>query len=192
MFTGGDFAAGISYAKKITDQLSIGANVRWIREEIDDLSMNNISVDFGTIFDTGWRSLRLAMSARNFGPDQNLAGWNEDVQIEPVDVRMPMEFRLGVAMDFLESEDNPHFMTLALEATHPNDGAERINTGAEYWYNNILALRAGYRFNYDEESFTFGAGLKYGFGTIAGKVDYAYVDFGLLKEVHMFTLGLQL
>ena len=191
-FTGGDFAAGISYAKKITDQLSIGANVRWIREEIDDLSMNNISVDFGTIFDTGWRSLRLAMSARNFGPDQNLAGWNEDVQIEPVDVRMPMEFRLGVAMDFLESEDNPHFMTLALEATHPNDGAERINTGAEYWYNNILALRAGYRFNYDEESFTFGAGLKYGFGTIAGKVDYAYVDFGLLKEVHMFTLGLQL
>ena len=190
-FTGGDFAAGVSYAKQVTERLSIGANVRWIREEIDDLSMNNISVDFGTIFNTGWRSLRVAMTARNFGPDQNLVGWNEGVQIEPVDIRMPMDFRLGLAMDFFESEDNPHFLTLALEATHPNDGPEKIHTGAEYWFNNILALRAGYRFNYDEEGLTFGGGLKYGFGSLAGRVDYAYVDFGLLEQVHMFTLGIQ-
>ena len=190
-FTGGDFAAGISYAKQITGQLSIGANVRWIREDIDDLSMNNISVDFGTIFYTGWKSLRLAMVARNFGPDQNLVGWDEGVQIEPVDVRMPMDFHLAVGMDFLDGENSPHLLTVVVEASHPNDGPEKLNTGAEYWFNDIVALRAGYKFNYDEESFSFGAGLKYGFGAIAGKVDYAFVDFGLLEQVHMFSLGLQ-
>jgi hypothetical protein len=190
MFTGGDFAAGISYARQLTAQLSIGANVRWIREEIDDLSMNNISVDFGTIFYTGWRTLRIAMVARNFGPDQNLVGWQEGVQIEPVDVRMPMDFHFGLGMDFLEGDNSPHLLTMVLEASHPNDGPEKVNAGAEYWYNDIIALRGGYKFSYDEESFTFGAGLKYGSGSFAGKVDYAFVDFGRLEQVHMFTLGL--
>jgi hypothetical protein len=190
MFTGGDMAAGISYAKQITAQLSVGANVRWIREEIDNLDMNNISVDFGTIFYTGWRTLRIAMVARNFGPDQNLAGWDEGVQIEPVDVRMPMDFHLGLGMDFFDGDNSPHLLTVVLEASHPNDGPEKVNTGAEYWFKDIIALRAGYRMNYDEESFTFGAGLKYGFGSVAGKVDYAFVDFGLLEQVHMFSLGL--
>jgi hypothetical protein len=189
-FTGGDFAAGISYAKQITAQLSIGANVRWIQETIDDLKMSNISVDFGTVFYTGWKSLRIAMVARNFGPDQNLAGWDEGVQIEPVDVRMPMDFHLGLGMDFFDGEGSPHMLTTVLEASHPNDGPEKVNAGAEYWFKDIIALRAGYKFNYDEEGVTVGAGLKYGFGSIAGKVDYAFVDFGLLEQVHMFSLGL--
>jgi hypothetical protein len=190
MFTGGDFAAGISYAKQITAQLSVGANVRWIQETIDDLKMSNISLDFGTVFYTGWRSLRIAMVARNFGPDQNLVGWNEDVQIEPVDVRMPIDFHLGIGMDFLDYEGSPHLLTVVLDASHPNDGPEKVNAGAEYWFQDIIALRAGYKFNYDEESFAFGAGLKYGFGSISGKVDYAFVDFGLLEQVHMFSLGI--
>jgi len=190
MFTGGDFAAGISYAKQITAQLSIGANVRWIQETIDDLKMSNISVDFGTIFYTGWKSLRLAMVARNFGPDQNLAGWDEGVQIEPVDVRMPMDFHLGIGMDFFDDENSPHMLTTVLEASHPNDGPEKVNAGAEYWFQDLIALRAGYKFNYDEEGFTVGAGLQYGSGSFAGKVDYAFVDFGRLEKVHMFTLGL--
>ena len=89
-----------------------------------------------------------------------------------------------------DNENSPHFLTLVLEATHPSDGPEKVNTGAEYWFNKILALRAGYRFNYDEESFTFGAGVKYGFGNVAGRVDYAFADFGLLEQVHMFILGI--
>jgi hypothetical protein len=193
-FTGGDFAVGLTYARQITEQLSIGGSIRWIQESIDDvvdpLKMTNVSFDFGTIFYTGWRSLRIAMAARNFGPDQNMVGWSDQYQIEPVDVRMPIDFRLGLGMDFFDSENSPHFLTLVLEATHPSDGPEKVNTGAEYWFNKILALRAGYRFNYDEESFTFGAGVKYGFGDVAGRVDYAFADFGLLEQVHMFTLGI--
>jgi hypothetical protein len=190
-FSGGDFAAGISYAMKITDRLAIGANVRWIREEIDDLDMNNVSFDFGTTYYTGFKSLRLAMTARNFGPDQNLAGWSEEVQIEPVDIRMPLDFRVGVAMDLFEREDSPHFLTLAIEGTHPNDGPEKINFGAEYWFHKMFSLRGGYRINYDEETFTLGGGVKYSMRKLAGKVNYAFVDFGRLEQVHIFNLGLE-
>jgi hypothetical protein len=129
------------------------------------------------------------MVARNFGPDQNLVGWDEGVQIEPVDIRMPMDFHLGVGMDFFDGENSPHLLTTVLEATHVNDGPEKVNIGAEYWFQGIIALRAGYKFNYDEENVTFGAGLKYGSDTFAGKVDYAFVDFGRLEQVHMFSLG---
>ena len=188
-FTAGDIAAGLSYAKKITDRLSIGANVRWIREEIADVSMTNVSIDFGTTYYTGFRSLRLAMVARNFGPDAHLVGWSEEYQAEAVDIRMPLDYRVGLAMDFLEGEGSPHFLTFSTEGIHPNDGPEKINMGTEYSFRKILALRAGYRFNYDEESFTFGGGLNYAVGGIAARINYAYVDFGRLEQVHMFSLG---
>jgi hypothetical protein len=188
-FTAGDIAVGLSYAKKITDQLSIGANVRYIREDIADVNMSNISIDFGTIYYTGFRSLRIAMVARNWGPDVNLVGWSEDYQAEAVDIRMPLDFRLGAAIDFFDEEDSPHFLSVALEGTHPNDGAEKINLGTEYTYENLVYLRMGYRFNYDEESITFGGGLSYSINNYTASIDYAYIDFGRLEEVHMFTLN---
>jgi hypothetical protein len=189
-FTGGDFAAGLSYARQVTDLLSVGGNIRWIREKIDDLSMNNVSFDVGTMFYTGFKSLRLGMTARSFGPDQQLVGWSEEVQIQPVDIRMPLDFRVGLAMDFLEGQDSPHLLTATLEGTHPNDGPEKIHVGAEYWFHNILSLRGGYRANYDEGNFTFGGGLNYSVDNLGGQINYAFVDFGRLKQVHMFNLAL--
>lgn len=184
-FTAGDFAAGLSYARRVTDLLSIGASARWIQENIAEVSMSNVSIDLGTTYYTGFKSLRLGMVMRNYGPDVHLAGWSEEYQAEAVDIRMPFDFRVGMAMDFFEGEEN-HFLTLSLEATHPNDGPEKVNMGAEYLLYNILTLRAGYRFNYDEQSFTFGTSLNY----MNIRFNYAYVDFGRLAQSNMFTLGL--
>ena len=188
-FTAGDVAAGLSYAKKITDRLSIGANVRWIQEKIAEVNMTNVSIDFGTTYYTGFKSLRLAMVARNFGPDTHFSGFEEEYLAATVDVRMPLDFRVGMAMDFFESEEIPHFLTVAVEGIHPNDGPERINMGAEYSLSKILYLRGGYRFNYDEEGFTFGGGLNYNLSGVAAKINYAYVDFGRLQKVNMFSVG---
>lgn len=191
-YSGGNFAAGLSYARRITDRLSFGTNARWIREEIDNLSMSNLSIDIGTMYYTGYRSLRLAMVARNIGPDQNLVGWSEDLQIEPVDIRMPLDFRVGIGMDFLDGENSNQLLTVLLEASHPNDGPERLNLGAEYVLGNVISLRGGYRFNYDEESFTFGGGINYETDSFNSQINYAYVDFGLLKQVHVFSIAFSL
>lgn len=189
-FTAGDFALGLSFARRITDRLSIGTNIKYIREEIADVNMDNISVDFGTVYYTGFRSLRLAMVIRNFGPDTRLVGWSEKDQAEAVAIRMPLDFRVGLAMDFFEDENSPHFLTVSVEGTHPNDGPEKINTGIEYTLARILSFRGGYRFNYDEESFTFGGGLRYSIGDMGARLNYAYLDFGRLENVHMFSLGI--
>ena len=54
----------------------------------------------------------------------------------------------------------------------------------------MIMARAGYKFNYDEEGLTFGAGLNLNVGSANVIFDYGYVDFGHLDFVQMFSLGL--
>ncbi len=189
MFTASDIAIGVSYARIITEQLSVGGSIKWIRESIDEVSMTNWAFDLGTLFYTGFRSLRIALAARNFGPDSRFFGFSEEYQSEPVDVKMPLDFRFGIAMDFLEDQHSQHLLTISLDGNHPNDEKEKVMLGAEYTFNKIFSLRAGYKFNYDEESFCAGLGINYPVSDYNLKVQYAYVDFGDLERVHMFTIG---
>ncbi len=80
--------------------------------------------------------------------------------------------------------------TLAAEYVKPNDGLEKVNVGAEYFFFYNFYLRGGYRFNYDEETFSFGFGVEYSVADdVRLKADYAFADVGRFKSVHMFTIG---
>jgi hypothetical protein len=191
-FTANDIAAGISYARQLTEKLSIGGNVRWMKQTIAELSMQNWSLDIGTLYYTGYRSLRIAIVARNFGPDSRFGGWSEQYQSESDNVRMPLDFRAGVAMDFLDDADSPHLLTVVVEGDHPNDGREKFHVGVSYGFEKTFFLRGGYRFNYDVQTLTFGMGIQYSFGDVFGTLNYAYLDFGELTRVHMISLGVSL
>jgi hypothetical protein len=191
-FGANDIAAGVSYARQITDKLSVGGNVRYMRQTIAELSMSNWSVDFGTLYHTGFRSLRIAVTARNFGPDSRFGGWSEEYQTESDNVRLPLDFRAGVAMDFLDYEQSPHLLTVIVEGDHPNDGKEKFHLGISYCFDNTFFLRGGYKFNYDVQQFTFGAGISHPIGNTVATINYAYVDFGELTRVHMISLGVSL
>lgn len=189
VFSARDIAAGFSYARRITDKLSVGGNFRWMRQTIAELAMNNWSFDIGTLYYTGYQSLRVAIVARNFGPDSRFGGWSEQYQTESDKVRMPLDLRAGIAMDFLDEQDSPHLLTVVVEGDHPNDGREKFQIGASYSFDNTFSLRGGYKFNYDEQRFTFGAGISYPLAGVLSTINYAYVDFGALTQVHMFSLG---
>lgn len=188
-FSANDFVAGFTYSKKITDNLSVGGSIRWMQQQIAELSMNNWSLDLGTMYYTGFRSLRIAITARNFGPDSRFGGWSEEYQTESDYVRMPLDFRAGIAMDFLDEEGSPHLLTAIVEGDLPNDGKEKFHLGASYSFEGMFFVRAGYKFNYDVQKFTFGAGITYPLGSTVGTINYAYVDFGELTQVHTFSLG---
>jgi len=59
-------------------------------------------------------------------------------------------------------------LTLALDAEHPNDGPEHINLGVEYAVKEMVYFRAGYRYNYDQEMFTMGTGIRLDFWERSG------------------------
>lgn len=188
-FDAGDMLFGVSYARNITDKLSVGANIGQIQEKLDNTEVKNMFADFGLFFKTGFRTLKLSMVARNFGSDAEFTGFTELYGI-PQSVRMPLDFRLGISFDIIEkADDSPHFLTGYIEGAHPNDSRERLHAAVEYTLMDMFSIRGGYKFNYDEQGLTVGGGINYTMGKTSGRIDYAYLDYGLLSSVHLITVG---
>jgi hypothetical protein len=99
---------------------------------------------------------------------------------------LPLQFVVGIRYDILEND----FISarVAVDALHFNDYSERIHLGAETWFKDILALRAGYKFNYREEGLSLGMGLKSNLYDFLIKLGYAYSDLGIFQDVHSFSI----
>jgi len=192
-----DVAIGVSYARQWTDRLYVGGSFKYIDQSIAEYSSRGIAFDFGTVYFTGFRTLRLAMATSNFGPDLRFDGSYKDkyyigtayVEEEKVygSYDLPLDFRLGVAYDFDVSSHSR--LTAAFDATHPNDYSERIHLGAEYAWDEALFLRCGYTSNAEEMGLSAGCGLRLSTAWGRGAVDYAYTDFGVFQGVHRVSLG---
>ena len=166
----GDVAIGLVYAIKLTDKFSFASRVSWINQTLFTESVSSVSLDVGTQFFTGFKSLRLAMALKNFGPDK---------KVTETKFFMPLYYNVGLAMEAYGEKGDPAYLTVSAESAYAADYEIRAHVGAELWMQNMFALRAGYKVNYDSDSYSVGAGLKY---EIAGDrsitVDVAYSDMG--------------
>ncbi len=192
-FTCTDMVAGLTFSRMLTDRFSTGLSVKYVREAWDDVSAGGIAVDLGTLYDTGFKTLRIGMTIQHFGPELTPSGEyttyfsGSDSLHTYNPYSMPMTFKLGMAMDVLQTPN--HQITVEVDGVHPPDNLEQVNMGAEYWYNNMFALRGGYRVNTDEEGLCAGAGFRIPVGGTTLSLDYAYQDFNRLEMVHRASLG---
>jgi hypothetical protein len=115
------------------------------------------------------------------------------VEYEEVTTELPMNFMVGTAMDVLDvfnpqHSDNTQFLVTA-EFEHPNNYTERLNLGGEFVLMQMIALRAGYRFNHDLAGLSAGIGFMPSFG--AGKLvlNYSYSTMEFLDDVNRFSLS---
>jgi hypothetical protein len=193
-FSFGDIALAVSYSRKMTDQFSFGGTVRYIEETLDKLKMRGVMIDLGTYYWTGLGSTRFAVAVSNFG--NNLA---PDGQVVLVGKRSksqwqafspPTVFRIGFAFEPFENEYNK--LTASIQLNHPNDNSENVGTGLEYSWNNTFYLRGGYKFNVDEQNYSFGAGVYLPVSVANVTVDYAYSNFVRLGTAHRFSIILGL
>ena len=192
-FTCSDMVAGFSFSRMLTDRFSAGLTMKYVREQWDDVTSGGVAVDIGTLYNTGFKTLRIGMTIQHFGgeltPDGEYTTYysGEDSTEVYQSYSMPMCFKLGMAMDVIDR--GPHFMTVEVDGIHPNDNLEQLSIGAEYWYNGIVALRGGYRVNTDEEGLTAGAGFAIPAGDVTITLDYAYADWNRLEMVHRAGIG---
>jgi opacity protein-like surface antigen len=210
MFDAGSYAFGLAYGRMLTDRFSIGFNVKYIHEKIYHSAANGAAFDVGTMFDTQFNGIKIAMSIANYGAKMSMSGRDMLIQadIDPLingnnkninanlttdKFDLPLMFRVGLSMDVLKGRGNSNLI-ISADALHPNDDTESANVGGEYIFNNMFALRAGYNSLFardSEEGLSFGAGLQYKMvGSTTLHLDYAYQDFGVLNEVQMFNVGL--
>lgn len=193
----GSYFTSLAYSRRLTDKFTIGGQLRYVSEHLGsnlispvgtstqtvENRASAVSLAFGTIYYTGLKSLQLGINIRNFSPE---------AEYEKTGFQAPLTFDIGVALDLMDlypGEHPDHSLMLALNATHPRDFSERINVGAEYWYQSLLALRCGYKFNHDTEGFATGAGVKYKIGETAVRIDYSYSLTQYFDNVSRISLG---
>lgn len=180
MIGASDVSIGIAIARRFTDKLSIGGQIKYVQETLDDRSFDNILFDIGTLYYTGFHNLNLAFAFQHFGPDMVLANQK---------FRTPLLFRVGISDDLIKNDRIR--LTTAIDLIHPTDNDEWVNFGLECEMFQMFSLRTGYRSNREEGNFTCGIGLNPSlFGAINLKVDYAYMPFGkIMGDIHRFSLG---
>jgi hypothetical protein len=192
-FTYRDIAVSFSYARRLTDKFSTGLTVKYIDQQIYTIHARGWAFDVGTYYWTGFKTLRFGMTIQNFGPDITPGDSYLDTQVSGLimeekefsygEYPLPVKFTVGLAYDFRINEAMS--TTLTADALHPNDYTERAHVGVEGTYLDILALRGGYKINYEEEAFTAGFGLKYRNMLF----DYAYSDVGVFKGANTLSFG---
>ena len=200
-FNYGDIAAGATFARKMTDQFSFGATVKYVRETIAELHTDAILVDLGTFYYMGLGSSRFSVVVSNFGNNvkpQGSAVNGKGVTVTSFqDFSPPTMFRLGYA--FEPYKEDQHRITASIQLNHPNDNAENVRVGAEYEFNDLFFLRVGVKRTIGEsflgkatstaEDLSFGAGVKLSLGLTTANVDYAFTNFNDLGSVNRISLA---
>jgi Type IX secretion system protein PorV len=192
-FSGSDVELGIGFARKFTDRLAIGVNIKYLQETLFNYSENLFAFDVGSYYVTGWHGVRLAMSAQNLGRPARFLFTKEEVQ---QNYDLPIIFRIGWSVDLMGGDDlflggnETQKLSFNMDGVHSNDYSERVQMGMEYTAFNIISFRGGYRFNYDEGNLCLGVGLKYTADPVTFTFDYAYVSYNYLQSPHRFTINM--
>ena len=216
-FTWNSMAVGLSYGRRLTDRLSLGATVKVVSEGLSDAKTTWGAVDVGTQFSTGIYGITLGAAVMNVGPASEAKGTavernvdtdqflnrRQEIAFATQSTELPTMFRFSVGMDLLGRSGsllstNPRHKLIAEAAfSDAIDTNLQVAGGLEYSFNNFVFLRGGKRFFNDDRAtgtagsygLSGGAGLRLPLGQHAGRFDYGSTALGDLQNVQVFTLG---
>lgn len=197
-----------TYARTLTDRLSVGGSLNYIKDVIYEASMQAIAFDIGSNFDTGIYGTRLGMSITNFGPEVQYNGEslyitvpdtiNVDEQVSKITTSypLPLVFRLGIENEIVGLNgsfvQNPiHSLSISLDGLKPSDYTVYGTIGLEYSWQRLGFLRTGLHLGHDTAGLSAGAGARIRLGKIAAVIDYAFVDYDILKFTHQVAIGFE-
>ncbi|MFC1517208.1 PorV/PorQ family protein [Candidatus Margulisiibacteriota bacterium] len=157
--SGDTIAAGstllsVGYGRKWSKNLYLGVAVKHFVQYLDNAHGTSTGADVGLIWGTPIKDLSVGATVVN-AAQQGIRWDTTDSTL----YNLPTYLRVGLAWEVLNKR-----LTLAIDDEIGN--FNRLNLGAEYWFNKNFALRMG---TYGE-ILTLGVGLRHGFF----ELDYAY------------------
>ncbi len=209
-----NMAIHLTYARKLTDRVSFGFTAKYFQEKIWLEVARGYALDLGTVYSVYQKGFKIGMSLTNLGPETGIADGphlmfykdapeeypaapQPEAMLSTKKFPLPLSFSLGVSSNIFGKnavyENNEHRITVLMSANDAFDTQFRTNYGIEYSWLEYFALRAGYYLGYDAVKYTFGFGLdlkkylKYAF-----KMNYAWMDYGDLGDVNLWSLELSL
>jgi len=194
-----NYSVGLSFARYLTDRVSVGITNKIVHEDYFDHGYTTWALDLGTVYRTDFRGLKLGMSILHFAPEVQFSGkyidhsdpksYEADEEREFDKYSLPINFRVGAAINALEMED--HKVVIAADMIHPNNNKEQYNAGLEYSMKDMIFLRTGYKMSAYEGGFTVGGGAKINMmNSLNFMVNYSYSDMGALEGINRFSVNL--
>lgn len=191
-----NYAVGFTYGKYLTDKVSVGATVNYVKEQYGSNGYNTLAFDVGILYRASYNNLKIGMSVLNFAPEVQYSGTYIDysfydsyatgTEVEFDSWSLPMTFRFGAAMDIYQEGANK--LTAAFDMVHPNDNREQYNMGMEYNYGEKMFLRLGYKLTSDIGGFSGGLG----FVVNSLVLDYSLSSLGKLGLTNRLSVGFKL
>lgn len=137
-FTPMELQAGVGVGFRILPILSLGANVNYVFSDIGGTKKGGaVAADFGALLDL--KFLRVGLTASNIGSKLDYGGtsaWS-----------LPANAKLGVGTVQDLGADKKHSIVVNLEGGITfEETAFFAGLGAQYCYNNLLRVAAGYRY----------------------------------------------
>lgn len=209
VFTPTMIVVGASYSRQLTENISVGLTANFISERMADVSANGLGFDVGVIYDNlaQINGLSLGFVVKNLGPSMKfdgpglygegqLEGLNRPPNFYKIDsapFELPSNFQ--IALGYQPQLDDMNSLQFAGVYQNNNFSGDEYKLGAEYGYNNLFFVRAGYQFapQISDEyiyGFTAGLGINYNVENFAVKVDYAYRDVEFFDGNHIIALTL--
>jgi outer membrane protein OmpA-like peptidoglycan-associated protein len=172
-----------AYGMGLGDGLRAGLTGHFIYDNIQQsFPDQTVALDAGLYYHLPDHPFYLSLVMSNLG-------WNID------DATLPLQVKAGGAYQLFGSENESHSLMLSGEVdTFLNDGNyAQLGLGAEYWYKNLIALRAGYQFSNIGDltgltGLSLGAGIKYW----NWQLDYALISLGELGVANQISLSVKL
>lgn len=200
-------SVGGSYAQKLTDKLSVGGTIKFLHEQIEDVSASGLAFDVGTLFITPFDDIRFGVSVTNIGSKMQLTGnglitecdlddsssgnSDTDCNLATREYDLPLMLRVGFAWDAYTSDDIR--ATITLDGNNPSNNVQSISVGGEIsLLNDTVFLRGGVPYigqNNSKETFNAGIGVKYQVdNSLKLGFNYAYHGYEYLGDVNKLSL----
>lgn len=156
-FNSADWAFYISYAKKAAENFSWGANLKFIRRELDVASATGVGFDLAAQYMVGER---FALGANFQDITTTLVAWNTGTNelisptlkvgsayfIDAFDGRFAPAMDVDIRFENRQSASNTHVGAVSFD----------FHSGLEFDFKNLVAVRAGYS---DIGSLNLGTGI---------------------------------
>ncbi len=173
-FKGEDIAFIFSIGKRFYEKISLGNNIKIIQQKIDSETANGYAFDLGMLYHIS-QNTNLGLVVQNIGSKIKFVAESDN---------LPLNWKVGVACKLLNRK-----LIVALDINFPIDQKVSEYVGTEYWLNDLIAMRAGYRT--DVISYLGNvSGLSAGMGVKLANyaIDYAWVSYGDLGKTHRFSV----
>ncbi len=173
---------GLTYANKVSDRLGYGITAKGVQETLADVKFYGFAIDIGTIYNVGYRDIRIGVVLSNLGPD-----FFSPVGYERFS--MPIIYRMGVSGILTGS------LYGVFQLEKPSDAPETGKIGLEFRPSRLLNIYAGYDLNPQTNGTSFpppgaSAGLTLKFSRY--KFEYSISGYGYLPPVNRWSFGLRL